>query len=637
MTTTVIIGGKRHRIDLTSPLGQGGEAYVVDVGGGTVLKLYRPPSDPQYQGDPPAQASARKRLDAIRDKLAAFPRGLPAKVIAPIELATDTAGSVVGYTMPMVTGTEVMAKLGQPKHRQTMSGESVLAVLRDLHRTVGQVHVAKVVIGDFNSLNVLVRGSDAYLIDADSAQFGRWLCATYTTTYVDPLHCTADPASGAPVMASPHSTDTDWYAFAVMALEALTCVGPYGGTYVAPSGPKITHIARPMHRATVWSPGARYPRPAEPWRELLPDEFMAHMLAVFQRDQRGAFPGALLDRMRWTTCTQCGTEHARPQCPRQGCATMAPAVQPITTTTQVRGSVTATTVYRGGGTVVRAETHGGRLVYLVHEAQGYRREDGSIVVGGPENRAMRFRLGTSATYAAMGSTMLRMDRGVAAPTRRTTVQTTDGIPVFAANVGHVYWCDCGGIYRDDGSSPLLAESETRIGDVIAGQTRFWVGERFGFGFGRAGGITVAFVFDAEHVGINDQVKLRITGTLLDATCTIHGDRAWFLSQTKEGARTVNRCMVVRRDGTIEATAETDAGDGSWLGSIRGGVATGSLFLSPTDLGIVRVEVQGTTVAATRHFPDTEPFVDVGCQLLAGADGLYCVSANRREITRLAIR
>lgn len=631
---TVTIAGRRHRVDLDNPLGQGGEAYVVDLGNGQVLKLYRRPDDPQYQGDPGQQAGAAKRLTAIASKLAAFPRGLPQNVIAPIDTATDATGSVVGYTMACVTGADVLARVGQPKIRQTIPGPTVLGVLRSLYGSVAQLHASGVVVGDFNAMNVLVRGTDAYLIDADSYQFGTYLCATYTTTYVDPLVCSADPQSGAPVLTRQHSSDTDWYAYTVMLTESLLCVGPYGGTYQAPKGQRVTHVGRPMVRATVWSQGARYPRPAEPWRDTLPDDLMDHLYRVFQKDQRGAFPSALLDKVRYTSCTSCGTEHARSQCPRQGCAALAPAVRPVTQTTTVRGTVTATVVYRGG-VVVRAEQHGGQVMWLHHDGAQYRREDGTVVLSGPLDRRMRWRLARKSTYAAMASSVACIDHD-GHPQERYQVQTTpDGLPVFATNATHLYWCDDGALYRDERGP--LGEQSIRIGEVIGGQTRFWTGDRFGFGFGIAGGLTVAFVFDAERVGLNDRVPLRIQGRLLDGTCSIAGDRAWFLTRSQEGARAVNRCTVVDRAGTVVATAEADDGDGSWLGSIRGGVAVGNLFLSPTDHGIVRVEAQGTTVAATRDYPDTEPFVDVGCQLLAGTDGLYVVSANRREITRLKIQ
>lgn len=631
---TVVIAGKRVKVDIDNPLGQGGEAYILDLGNNTVLKLYRAPSDPMYHGDGNAQEGAKKRLKLVREKLTAFPK-LPSNVIAPIELATDTAGNVVGYTMSKVTNAEAMARYGQPAFRSHVEGNVVVDVLRKLLVTVANVHKAGVIIGDFNSQNVLVHpggsGSDVKvsLIDADSFQFGQWKCATYTTAYGDPLNCVADTHSGAPVLTKPHSADSDDYAYYVMACEALLAVNPYGGVY-APKGVKVNHVARPMKRLTVWHADTRYPRPSEPWRGTLPDDVMQQFLLVFQQDLRQSFPTKLLDQVRYTKCS-CGLEHARAQCPKPGCATAAPAVKPVTTTTQVRGSVTATTVFRRGH-VVRVEVHGGKLRWLSHHDNAFRREGGDVVLNGKHNKSLRFRISTDATYAALGSSVVKL--GTAS--RKFNVRTTGNVPVFAVNDKHVYWCEDDALYRDGGNSAFQKDTSVRIGNVIGGQTRFWVGDKFGFGFGQAGGITVAFVFDAELQGVNDGVKLRVKGTLRDATCTIAGSRAWFFTHTQEGARTVNRCVVVASNGAVEAEAEADVGDG-WLGSIRGACAAGLALLVPTDAGIMKIEVVSGALTVTKTFPDTEPFVDAGCQLLAASDGLYVVAADRKEITRLVIR
>lgn len=638
------IGGKARKVDIANPLGQGGEACVYDLGDGTVLKLYRRADDPSYAQDPAAQAAATKRLDTHQRKLREFPRGLPSQVVAPLDLATDSTGRVVGYTMPFVRGAEVLARYGQPRTRQAVPHNDALTILRNLRSAVASVHAHQsgVVIGDFNSLNVMVTGTDVKLIDADSYQYGTWQCVTYTTTYVDPLLCVAD-AHGSPSLAKPHNVDSDNYALTIMVCETLLCVGPYGGTYAVKGGPK--HNARPMHRITVWHPDARYPRPAEPWRGLVPDDLMAHFTAVFQHDARGTFPAALLDDMRWTTCSSCGLEHARPQCPKVGCGTAAPALRPIVQTTQVRGTVTATTVYQAGGRVVRADVCGGQLQWLTYEddASGrYVREDGTVALRGAHDRGMRFRLTHKATYAGMGANVVQLDKthGNTQVTRRYDVGTVDGVPAFAATASHAYWCEQDGLYRDDGVV-LGDATSTRIGDILAGQTRFWCGDKMGVGFARAGGMTLAFVFDAERVGINDTVRAQVTGKLLDATCAISGTRAWFLTTTVEqnGARTrtVNRCRLIRADGTVEATAEAEHGDGTWLGNIRGATAAGSVLLVPTDDGVVCVAAANGSITATRTYPDTDRWVDVGCRLYAAADGLYVVSADDKRITRLVIK
>jgi hypothetical protein len=169
-----------------------------------------------------------------------------------------------------------------------------------------------------------------------------------------------------------------------------------------------------------------------------------------------------------------------------------------------------------------------------------------------------------------------------------------------------------------------------------------VGDKFGFGFYRAAAFTVGFVFTADKGSLNDRVPLQIRGKLLDATCAIAGDRAWFFTATQEGPRTVHRCTVITAAGQVLATAEAAPGDGSWLGGIRGGAAAGGMLLMPTDAGIVRVEVVTDpygkgSLEPTRFYPDTDPWVDSGSRLVVGADGLYVVSTDNRRITRLVIR
>ena len=41
-------------------------------------------------------------------------------------------------------------------------------------------------VGDFNDLNILVTGTDAWLIDADSFQFGTYLSPVFTERFLDP-------------------------------------------------------------------------------------------------------------------------------------------------------------------------------------------------------------------------------------------------------------------------------------------------------------------------------------------------------------------------------------------------------------------------------------------------------------------
>jgi hypothetical protein len=615
----VYVAGKKIRVDPTQALGTGGEADVYDIGGGRALKLFKPPDHGDLAGDPAAQQAARARLDEHQHKLRAFPAGLPDQVVAPMDLALDgPAGRIVGYTMPRLANAEVLLRYGERSFRQGIGNADVFAVFRGLRATVEAVHRAGVVIGDFNDLNVLVRGTEAHLIDADSMQFGRFLCRVFTERFVDPLLC--DAAASHLLLVRPHTAESDWYAFAAMLMRSLLYVEPYGGVYRPAAGIKIAPGARPLRRITVFHSDVKYPKPAERW-DVLPDDLLHHLHAVFVKDRREPFPPELLDA-RWTRCTACGREHARALCPY--CAGAPPAA--VRDVTRVRGEVTSHRVFATNGTILEAAFQGGRLVWLYEDGDPIRRETGDAVFAGRKRPGMRFRVAARRTLVGAGPRLVPVVGGM--PEAPQPVDVVDGEPVFDANDRHSYWAHQGGLMRDGRLGP------ERIGDVLAGQTRIWVGPEFGFGFYRAGQLQVGFVFDAERNGINDRVSLpRMTGLLTQARCVFGRDRCFFLTASEENGRTVHRCVVVMRDGSVAAVAVAAAGDGSWLGHLGAGCAAGDALLMPTDDGIVRVEVNGGGLAQTRAFPDTEPFVDASSRLIAG-DGLYVVDPH--EIRRLVL-
>ncbi len=516
----------------------------------------------------------------------------------------------------------------------------MVAVLRDLWGTVDGVHRAGAVIGDFNDLNVLVRGTEAHLIDADSMQFGKFACRMFTARFVDPTRC--DPKATSLVLAAPHTTNSDWYAFAIMLFQCLLFVDPYGGVYVPKRvQDRPPHDQRPLKRISVFHPDVRYPKPATHYR-VLPDDLLQYFHRMLEQDERGTFPHPFLEQLRWTTCTQCGIEHARAMCPV--CQIAPPAA--IRETTVVRGTVTATRIFRTPGVVLyatiqpapTAASGDGELRWLAHEGDpalrslggggAFQREDRSVVLRGPLDPHIRYRIQGTTTF------FLKDGQAVAlAPGEEPVSRVVDAVgsrATFDANGSHAYWAESGRLLRDGAVGP------ERIGDVLRGQTMLWVGPTFGFGLYRAGNLSVAFVFDGERRGINDSVLIPpIRGQLVDATAAFSADRCWFFTATQDRGKTVHRVCVVKQDGSIEATAEAQAGDGSWLGTIRGKAAAGRFLLAPTDDGVVRIEPDGSGgLAVTKSFPDTEPFVDAGSALHIGSRGLYVVS--KREISVLRI-
>ena len=619
-----VIAGKKINLDPQKAIGKGGEADVFQIGANIVAKIFKKPGHPDFAGMPIEQHAAKMRILEHQQKLLLIPKGLPERIVMPEELITDEKdGTIIGYAMRYITGSEVLLRYGERLFREKGIDNQVMSeILIDLHKSVTALHKAQVVIGDFNDLNVLVNGKAAYLIDTDSYQFARFMCKMFTAKFADPLLYKI--GTGELAFIGPHNTNSDWYAFAVMLIQSLLFVDPYGGVYrPLNKGKMIPHVQRPLKRITIFNPDVRYPKPAIPFK-VLGDDLLHYLREVFEKDKREEFPLKLLENFRWTKCTKCGTEHARNACPN--CAEVTPAA--VKEAVAIRGSVTSTRVFKTDGVILFATEQDGKLLWLCHEDGTFKREGGSVVAKGTLDPGIRFRLREKETLLGKNGQVVALSLNQA--DKRFAVDSYGNLPIFDANEKSVYWVKNGQLQRNGELGPEY------IGDVLSDQTLFWVGKEFGFGFYRAGNLNTAFVFDAVRHGIYDSVKLpSIRGQLVDSTCVFGHDRAWFFVATQEGGKTMRQVIVIRKNGEVEASIKVEANEEDWLNNIRGKCAAGNFLLAATDEGIVRVEVDNGKISKTRTFPDTEPFVNSGCHLFPGRDGLYVVSG--KEIKHLKMR
>lgn len=609
----LVVNGQRFHITPRDAIGKGGEADIYAIGDDLALKLFKLPDHPDLSAFPNQQREAARRLAMHQRKLPAFPLALPDRVIVPIDLATDAQGKqILGYTMRRLPAAESLMRYGEVSFRQQGIGAAtVTAIFQDLHTTVTQLHAMDVIIGDFNDLNILILPPHAFLIDADSFQFGPFPCQVYTERFIDPLLCERDASRPLPV--HPYVKDSDWYAFTVMLFRSLLLVDPYGGVYKPTSPSKhLPHSARPLHRITVFDPAVRYPKPAYRY-DILPDALLHYFYHVFKQDQRRPFPRSLLDNLRWATCPHCHLEHARPSCP--ACSgVVAPVVRPAVC---ARGQVHVRQTVEVEGRLIAATTVRGTLYYLAHAGDTFRREQAGQIFRGQLHPYLVFRLLPNQTLLGQGNQLLVIADGNVQ--QHLQVDTCDGRPIFDANDTTYFWLQDGQLMR---AGRLGAE---RIGDVLSGQTRFWVGDRLGFGFYRAGDVRVAFVFDPHHLGINDNVHLpAMHGQLVDVSCHLASDRVWLVWHHKEGAHMVHHAAVISAQGEVIATGSAPADTVPWMASAGGALAVGQALLAPTDDGMVRLEVECGQIVTSKTFPATEPYIDAASRLLAGPGGVYVV-------------
>ena len=144
-----------------------------------------------------------------------------------------------------------------------------------------------------------------------------------------------------------------------------------------------------------------------------------------------------------------------------------------------------------------------------------------------------------------------------------------------------------------------------------------------------------FIFDLSSNRVNDNVKILFPkGEIIDSTAIISGERIWFFIASVEAGKIINRAWIIKPDGIMEAEAQAERGDGSWLSELRGKCAIGGFLLAATDNGIVRLEADSGKIIKTKEFPDTDPFVSAESRLFPSKDGLYAV--DEKEIKLLKI-
>jgi hypothetical protein len=617
-------------------IGTGGEAEVYDLGDGTALKLYRCARDLDRGDVPERVEQAERRLARIAGKLKIYPRGLPPRVVAPLALATDGTGRrVVGYTMRLVPAAPPLARWAAPQARaQGTTAAAVTRVFSGLRETLLRLHAAGVVVGDFNDLNVLVTGTDAWLIDADSYQFGPFLCDMFTERFTDPRLC--DPTSGRARPVKPYDEASDWYAFHVMLFRALTGTDPYAGVHrPALRADWVPQGARPLERLSVLHPEVEPPRVAPP-PEALGARLLAHFDEVLHRDARGPVPAGLLEGLRWTLCLGCGLEHASPDCPRCRAALLtvrepAPPVG-LPDATPAPWAVPPTPIDRAGpgaaspryrelartaGRIIEARLTPGGLAWLAWEHGAFVRETGQVVLEGPLQPQLRVALAPAETLIAVGEQgVLTGVDGAAVP---VAVETCDGRPQLASDGSAVLWLGGGWLRR------LAPDGPARLLQVAPRRTRIWAAPGFGLALTQVERPAVALPFDPATGGHGAPAPMSpLSGHWFDVGCAIGARCAWLFVTAREAGRDVAHAVVLDRWGRELAAVHGEPEGVPWLVSGALGCVVGDALLVPTDDGVGLLQVQEGEVRLTRTWPETAPWVHAQTRLLLRGTDILAV-------------
>jgi len=604
----ILIDGKIVNLNDSDQIGVGGEARVFRYEGGAV-KVYHPiPTDLPRQ-----ERTERRTIRKLQvQKLKAFPDFLPDHVLSPKQLVYDPAGKdreVIGYSMRLLEGVYEIGRFSSRAFREgVVTNGPMMSLFDQMRNIVDELHMRGIIIGDFNDGNVLVKGLDPWLIDADSMQFGPYPCPVGHERFLDPRFYGVDLLS-----APRFDRESDAYAFAVLLFSSLLYVHPYGGVH----RDHPTLLRRAEACVSVMAPEVKLPRSAVHW-SILPDDLLHWFSGIFDRADRSLTPPSLCG-ISWSKCS-CGAEHARTQCPVCHISQPVPAVPQTVRVGRCR--VTRIVVTRGK--ILEACIQGS-LRYLVLEDGRVRRESGQKVLEDELGMGTRFAIQGMSTWIASGQQMVRIEQ------ERVRERVSTGRiglePVLAA-------CSqtC---YRTQDDWLVDHDSGRMHGRILQGQTRLFTGESFGLGYYRAGLVTQGFIFRHGKPGLTTITFPRLKGRFVDSSCIFDDHHALFSLSSQVRGQLVHHMWLIRSDGTFLASITGSPDNVPMLASIRGKALAGGHVLVVTDRGLTRLSTAGGTFTEAAVFADTQPYVDHDVSLLPGPGGTVYV-VTTKEIIQLSL-
>jgi H/ACA ribonucleoprotein complex subunit 3 len=625
------LGNKKVKLDPTMIVGSGGEAEIYKYNN-SAIKIFKDSTHLSYQGDREIdkrnREGAKKRLEEYQTKLIQIPP-LPNRVIGPLNFIYDKNKIIHGYDMTLINNSITLSNFSEKNFRLKgkYDNKYVTELFKSIHKITHSLHKDRVIMGDNKDLNILVNPNGVFFIDTDSYQFNKFLCHSFSIRFVDPHICKEDLIEHIPILDKPYTKYSDWYAFSVMLFQSLLYVHPYGGVYT-----KVVSELRPMYRISVFNSEVKYPKFATPYK-VLSDDLLDYFYTVFQKDINGVPSIKLLDDLKWAICSVCGTEHSKSICPI--CVPVQVKHENIITQ-KITNKIKVTKVFKTKGDILFASTQDEKLLYLYNENGKLKREDSTEVVYSPitSSSFCKYRLHKNFTIVSDKKGEIRILNS-----KTDLIYNTDyfeNYSIFDCNKNNLFYTMNGQIGKIDlRTNTIYSEI---IGHCLQNQTQIWMGEEFGFGFYRVGGIAIYFIFDEYKGSVNDSVKLpAIKESLLDSCCFFSKEQVWFFMTIEENNDIVNHCYVVSKNGLLIAHHQTKKGDGSWLGNIRGKSTIGNnKLLVATDSGLVRIDIENSKIEMTKEFKETEKYMDSTSHIYTSKEGeVYII--NNKEIVYLEAR
>jgi len=617
---TVIYKQSQQILDEKNSLGVGGEAIVI-LHNKLAFKLYHTPSIER----------AKKLKDFINLSIK-----LPDNVAFPIDLVFDLNSKVLGFAMPVASKCKEVCNLSNKKYRtqEQITSNEIIKVFNHMKTTLDEIHSNKLIIGDFNDLNVLFNNKFlSVFIDVDSYQFANYPCPVGTDQFIDPN------LYGIDLSKKPYFTkETDWYSFAVMLFKSLLFTHPYGGIHKTCQ----TLFDRAQQKMTVFEKDVIYPKMAiNP--DTLSDELLDYFHKVFKGGKRIDLPIALLKSLedQFVLCQKCNIHffRGRGQCPN--CNKALPKqvvdISQIITTKQVDDDKCLSEVlFFVEGTILFSKVLADQRIVVVeysigktsiHILSGSKKT--SLKLWNGHTRDIKYDFFQNYLVVCQESELLIFEirndsiKAIA----KTTTMLFDRSPVFVCSEKKLYRL------TDKVLSVCEIYSNSLIENVsiqtLENQTWFDIGlNDLGIGFFRIFEQYHYFVFSSK--GRYDIEIPKRDGKIIETFAEFSKDTVLLLQKMLDKGRTYSYYYIIDNSGQILESKMEESVGSELLKNLSGKILVGTTIIHSSDAGIVLEKKQQLNLKK-----ETAYFIDSDTKLSLYKDGILAISENQMTFLRLS--
>lgn len=202
-------------------------------------------------------------------------------IVRPEQILVDAKNVNVGYSMKYLKDTYTLCQLFTKafRIRNAIKPDTVLDLVRQMQKTISEVHSHDILIVDLNEFNFLVddKFKDVYFIDVNSYQTPHYPAMAIMDSIRDRHN-------------NKFSKLTDWFSFGIISFQMFIGIHPYKGKH-----PKYNDLdARMQNNVSVFDKAVGYPVAACQPFTVIPDAYLQWFKAIFDKGERIAPPHDLV-------------------------------------------------------------------------------------------------------------------------------------------------------------------------------------------------------------------------------------------------------------------------------------------------------------------------------------------------------